>query len=436
MILDPGLNELGGHHPATLASIKSAVVERENFDIQVYCHQACSPDFMSEQQAKQVQCFPHFKTHYYSFFYGKPSYTELTEYTLVLAKEYQQAILEVLETTEDSTAILFWCHTLNWEHATALALALTNVTRKITPAQCERFMVNVGLMYHPMSRASTDELGVLQHTMRHELAFKRLAELERVRLFAADQEIQQFYQKRFNYPVGIQPCLLLGATAAYDDCLTESCDIQDSEHSEQIILFIGDAKENKGFSELPQLIKKIVPASPHKKFVVQYSNTGVASELLAVDNDVKRLSKVYPNLELINRFLTHQDLMALFKSSQTVVLNYDETTYKYQSSGVLWLAAFFPLKVISLSHTWMSREAVRLGVDYRECQTYEQCASVVNSNPKACLINQQEYEGLVRERNKVQTNYFNEMFMDVNEWLDIQLCSGFVKLINYNIERI
>lgn len=433
VILDPGLNELGGHHPATLESIKSALAGKTNTEIQVYCHQNCSSEFIAQQQTLKIRCVRHFKTPYYRFFYEVASQSELAAYVLELAKEYQQAIMETLDSTSNSMTFLFWCHTLNWEHASALSLALINVGSQISEEQRTRFMVNVGLMYHPLSRAPSDELGRLQHEMRHEVAFRRLAKLDKVRLLAADQEIQSYFKKRFGCHVGIQPCLLLGSIAEYrtkgisNDVTRcsyiargDALQTSDGVEFNQILLFVGDAKENKGFLELPQLIEQVAAALPKYKFIVQYSNSDVSPIVKNVDKEIRGLERSLSNLELINRFLSHQELMALFQSSHGVVLNYDEITYQFQSSGVLWLAAFFDLRVISLSHTWMSREALRLGVDYFECQSLQECISSLSAHRRSNLEDGHN-DKLVRGLDSEE--YFYELFTDISDWLGGQFSS-------------
>jgi hypothetical protein len=110
--------------------------------------------------------------------------------------------------------------------------------------------------------------------------------------------------------------------------------------------------------------------------------------------------------------------MTLFQCSDAIVLNYDDIVYQYQSSGVLWLAAFFDLTVFSLSHTWMSREALRLDVDYFEYHTVEQCSESFNALLGETKEKKRKNKVLRRD---VQPNeYFNGLFTDISDWLLIQ----------------
>ncbi|GMQ47889.1 hypothetical protein [Vibrio sp. 10N] len=404
VILDPGLKELSGHHPASIEAIVNALdVSLDAFNnprISVYCHKEISTSFVEPKRQQGVEINAHFITEYYQYFYQSPTRQQLTHYTLNLASEYYQAILKALE-NKDASSTVIWCHTLGWQHAQALYLALSKVHQTLPTSKLRQYHVMVGLMYHPFSRLPKLEPEVITRKMHHELALKRLSSLSSVQLLAADFEIQDYYQRLLKRSIDIQPCLLLGQEIKLQRQLKQH-------DKNQVLLFTGDAKPDKGFTLLPDLIRSVVPNCPEQQFIVQYTLTNQSSLLANIDSQLKQLNDTYSNLTLVNRFLDHQELMTLFQTSETIVLNYDSETYQYQSSGVLWLAAFFDLKVITLTKNWLEREAKRLISEVTYC---EKKTEIVTSITEKSPFYKNEKKGHNTEC------YKGLLFTPLNSWL-------------------
>ncbi|WP_112478440.1 hypothetical protein [Vibrio variabilis] len=407
VILDPGLKELSGHHPASIEAIVNALdvsLDALNHPrISVYCHKEISTSYVEQKRQQGVEVNAHFSTEYYQYFYQSPTRQQLIHYTLNLASEYYQAILKAVE-NKDAGSTVIWCHTLGWQHAQALYLALSNAHQTVSTSKLRPYRVIVGLMYHPLSRLPKLEPEVITRKMHHELALKRLSSLSSVQLLAADFEIQDYYQRLLKRPIDIQPCLLLGQESK----LQRQC----WQHSKnQVLLFTGDAKPDKGFTQLPDLIRSVVPNCPEQQFIVQYTLTNQSSSLASIESQLKQLSNTYSNLTLVDRFLEHQELMTLFQTSETIVLNYDSETYQYQSSGVLWLAAFFDLKVITLTKNWLEREAKRLISEVTYC---EKKTEIVTSITKKLSL----YKN---EKKFGNTGHYKKfLFAPLNSWLHSQ----------------
>lgn len=404
VILDPGLNELGGHHPASLSSVRDALASRSDFALTVFCHRDYQG--LPQEHDGNIKCVRHFNCRYYQFFYQMPTTEELQAYTQKLTREYQHAMLEVIQQADSTNAILFWCHSLNWEHASALSFAFQLVVKRLTPEQKKRIRLIVGLMYHPLRRASKEERALLIQKMHYQLAFKRLLKLSQVEIYAADGDIQSYCRKLFGQNLALQPCLLLGDIASIATTNHLAKDNTQALEKKRVLLFTGDAKENKGFLQLPMLAEQLASERPDIEFIAQYSISNDNVDIQSAANQLAQLAKRYPNMNIVDHFVTHQEMMDLFQQAQVVVLNYDQYTYRNQSSGVLWLAAYFGLTVISLSETWIAREAKRLGMSYIGCKNIEQCLSSLAHWQKPNINH--------------QAPYYQALFRKIDDWLESQ----------------
>ncbi|WP_188919118.1 hypothetical protein [Shewanella saliphila] len=201
------------------------------------------------------------------------------------------------------------------------------------------------------------------------MAFRHLAKHDSIKFFATDYELQIIYKKLLNIEVDIQPCLLLG---------DERCNAEEGKNNTassknhgntncrgKCILYTGDAKLNKGFASLPLITEHLAKSKPNYDFFIQYSISNESKLLRDIAKELERVTEKNKNVTIENKFIEHNDLMGLFKSSDTIFFNYDSEIYKLQSSGVLWLAAYHGLSVISMTKNWIERESARLNLEYR-----------------------------------------------------------------------
>ncbi|MGY5449837.1 hypothetical protein ACVFI8_02630 [Agarivorans sp. MS3-6] len=356
VVLDPGLRELGGHHPASIKSIAQASQHLTDCRLLVYCNQQCPAGFAQQLEAENVEVLPVFKTDFYQYFYHQPSPQDLFAYIQRLAQEYYDAIFDAVGKLSEAEKITFWCHTVDWPHAHAISLALSLLEQKWgEPCFLDKVNINICLMYHPYRQLVENETAIIKQKMRFEIPLRRLVQFPNVALYGADAEIIGFAQGLAGGEVGLQPCLLLG------DLSRDKVKCIDNVNK-QIILYVGDAKENKGFCELPTMVEGISQRYPNWQIVIQYSINKEAVHLVTIDQHLQLLNTQRANLTLIRGFIEHEQLMRLFKDSSIIAFNYNNDVYQYQSSGVLWLAAHFKLQIICFSDTWVTREAKRLGL--------------------------------------------------------------------------
>lgn len=401
VIPDPGLREYGGHHPAMIDSIAntSAAI---NGDIQlnVFCSKDCSDDFIDKAKSKQVIINKHFTTNFYQHFYQSPSPLSINSYINQLSKEYLSVFESHIECGMQDTIIskndktLFLYHTLNGEHATALACAIAIYNDRYSKPlhHC------VFLMFNPMKHSETGEFNN-QNFLNFKLGFSLLAKQKYVQYFAGEEELQQKYQYLLNSKnqIAMHPCGLLSQSR------------YNLKKEKRVILFTGDAKINKGFSALPFLVTKIMKDITDKdvKFIIQYTITNDGLALKQVDDSLHSLASLDSRIEIITRFWSHQELHENFAKANSIVFNYDSLIYKNQSSGVLWLAALYKLNMIFLTSTWLEREAEKLDCNFSTCGNDEFSHQVY----KYLMQNTDSFD-------KVTSNGYREiLFQDIGAWL-------------------
>jgi hypothetical protein len=401
VIPDPGLREYGGHHPAIINSIANtpAVINGE-IQLNIFCNKDCSNDFISKTQSKQVKIKKHFSTSFYQYFYQSPSLASLNGYINKLTKEYlsvfeQHTINEQHNNPKaDNGRTIFLYHTLNAEHAMALASAISIYDKRYSIT----FRHFIFLMYNPIRHNENGEFNN-RHFLNFQLGFSLLAKQKFVQYYAGEDELQQNYQYLLNSnkQITIHPCGLLSHNS------------KKVTKSKSIILFMGDAKVNKGFLTLPRLVSKITQSITNKdvEFIIQYTITNNGEALKQIDTSLKLLAKLDKRIKLITQFWSHTELHENFAKANSIVFNYDTVVYKNQSSGVLWLAALYNINMVFLTSNWLMREAKKL-----DCQF---CYSSHNSFSQE--VQKYLMQSLSSFDNIPSNKYRKVLFQDIGSWL-------------------
>lgn len=412
VILDPGLREFGGHHPGIIEGLKnSAALIASKVKITVYGHMDCSDKLMSTLSKGNVNMVRYFNSDFYRYFYSEEKVESFNRYIYELAKEYYQAITSFL-----NRSVVFLYHTLHWEHATALSLAikLYQKNNKI------RYKHLVCLMYNPCVNVSEkDSIKNLDNAQnRHfkfSIGFRALSKCPSVFLFAAEHELTKNYQTMLGHTVNWHPCGLVSSHHRKDITARKKDNLS---KQQSILLYVGDAKDNKGFLMLPKLVKALTEAiaEPDYRFMLQYTITNDRQDLAEVAKALQNQRLKDDRIIIYSDFLSDEDMHSMWLKVNHVVFNYDEMTYLQQSSGVLWLAAIYQAKIYLMTNTWLNREAKRLGCDYHESANVEQLVKQLKRQLLSCTeIN--EAESFIKASVDYDAKYAQRLFSDLGEWL-------------------
>lgn len=342
VIPDPGLREYAGHHPAIIEAIANTKSHSNGeFRLSVFCHKECSSDLISRMRELGVSVVQHFSMNFYGEVSHANGYLEAAEYINTLTVEY----INTLQENHGSGDLLYLFHTLDWQHAIALSSAISIVEK----SNERKSKYVVCLMFDPSCISSTEKWDV---PLTYSVAFRMLTKHDSVSVYASDYETRERYEKVVGKKINIHPCMLIG-----DETIPER-----HEKAEGIILHVGDAKPEKGFMDLPYLLRKYTSEidSPSVEFIVQYSISNENEDLRDVERKIKCLAEKDDRIRVIDHFISQDDIGSLFLRSCRIIFNYDQDEYQNKSSGVLWLAVKNNLDMVFLTDNWLSREAKRL----------------------------------------------------------------------------
>ncbi|MDB4279328.1 hypothetical protein N9865_00640 [Paraglaciecola sp.] len=412
VVLDPGLRETGGHHPAfILALLGTELFKANDARLRVFANTGFAPGAVFDSGTNNVEYTPFFESDFYRYFYESTQHPELPNFIRRLTKEYLAAMKQVTETYCQPKAVkgrasVFLCHALGWAHATALADALflfkkqTGITLRIV----------VMLMFSPY-RKTVNEQYDSQVYLRYRMAFKGLAACDGVSFFACDHETSKAYGNILARQIDVMPCSFVGGSKKINSRVNSRAN-----KVKQIVLYIGDSKATKGFLALPNLLEEIVKPEQAKclNYIIQYTLTNKSEAFLAVDKKLKTLAELHPNVAVFDTFWSEKQLHTTLAAADALVFNYDSSVYMYQSSGVLWLAAYFNVNMFFLSRNWLTREAARLQSEYTLCES-KKLAECLNKLSQEKIDNKAYYAKILPLGG---ADYHAKLFGDFTEWLN------------------
>lgn len=346
-VIDPGMMEAGGHHAALLETLIHS--KSDDALVSVLTHKQLDNDLETKAKNSGIQVLRFFSTNFYQHYEDSLDLhlSGTQHYIRLLAWEYACAIKLVAESGPEKDIVCFYpC--LNWEHASAISLALT------MNGEQYNFTHKVCCMFKPLKIDPQSEL-------LYKYAFGKLAKHSNVKLFASDWETREYYEELGINIQGFHPCYLLPWTR-----LNKQKTI--SPEIPHFLLHMGDAKKNKGFLRLPEVIVEAIAKFKGKvKLTVQYTLAWDYPELEPVISTLKRLEKEYPaQLQVHTNFWSKDELQSVITTLSGVVCTYDSHSYQNKSSGLAWLCAYYYLPIIFIGQQtfWMHREMDRLGMTY------------------------------------------------------------------------
>lgn len=114
------------------------------------------------------------------------------------------------------------------------------------------------------------------------------------------------------------------------------------------ISYLGDARLEKGFFNLPNLINK---AGNNFNFLIQANSNGFDN--LKYNETIKKLLK-FKNIKLIFNELSEQKYLQYLRNSDIILLPYLKDNYKFRTSGIFFETIFANKISIVSKNTWMS----------------------------------------------------------------------------------
>lgn len=384
VIIDPGMMEAGGHHAALLSTLASYDdVDKQN--VMLVTHKKLAMPLIAQAEEQKIRVVRHFESNFYENYGSEFSLTSVSsqKYIRALAREYLSCFRAIISDNKSNSEITFFYPCLNWDHAYALNLALTYCQQEAAPVGHQH---KVCCMFTPNDR--NDQIKALSYKQ----SFTALSAKKGVKLFASDFETQQFYEKLGVLVQGIHPCYLLPWGQISAGHIPKGT-------VPTFLLYLGDAKENKGFNTLPSLIKKLLKQYNYNVIlIVQYTLAWDYPELRQSIDALDELSRAHHQVKLYKEYWTTAALVTQLRSVNAIYCTYSVDEYQNKSSGLAWLAAFFKIPVVLNGSFWITREFVRLGHSYRIISSVETPSSEAISTGRP-------------------TSYFQSLFANLIDWL-------------------
>ncbi|MDG3088657.1 hypothetical protein P7F88_22370 [Vibrio hannami] len=383
IVADPGLESLSGHHAAVLDVLKEP--GNKNLEVDIWCSNRASQEVQDYVSKSGYSVTPFFSTEFYGYYFQPAKLAERQVEIRLLASEYHRML--TADQNNSSTTILF--HTMDWFHLWALSLAVKQ--HSISKNELPNMLVL--LMFNPLIK-----LGDEVTTPLYSSACRYLFQHPTIKMYAGDYETASQVSKLLdiNECLPVHPCLISGEITYSPASKTNKC-----------LLYCGDAKANKGFNQLPEILDTILGGGVDEsiEYVIHYTNTSIDPELKNTESRLFRIAQAYKSLTLVKGFISQSELETLISSSSSMVMNYDPVVYQHKSSGMVWLAAKYGTALICLTDSWLNREADRLGLENVQ-------------------ISPEHLEGalsFLSKKKQLPTTYYRQLFQPFSHWLNEQI---------------
>lgn len=386
VILDPGLSCKGGHHAGLVSTRLEYEGSEAKYDL--VCHNDLDLDFEKELESR----FNVSRQFYFNFYESGCAKTEphkTQEYIHRVSYEFLGVFRRIRESTSES--ILYVYPSICWQHALSLSTVIANY--QVASSGCVHIIC---LMFSPY-----DE------DMSHysSLGFRFLLNESNVKCYASDIETSRLYQHAFNLSkeLPIHPCYL--------DNWLKKCESHNKSGDKKNInvgLYIGDARENKGFCSIPEILVKLLSSSDHSiSYIIQYTINSLNPEIIKTSELILEIAIKEPRVKVNKGFLPTDKLRELIKGLDFVVFSYDPRVYRDKSSGILWLCIWCQCHLLFFNeNTWLVREAERLGAQF----------TIVNRKHLHFFLSGSL--NVWRKKKNFLLEYKNQFFKPFWEWLN------------------
>jgi hypothetical protein len=355
-VVDPGMMEAGGHHAALAETLCQSKARLVDADIQVYASKQLDKNLRQSFSLVGIVSHEVFDCHFYRHFDESSQLgpAGMQDYIRGLAREYIGILLQAIEQAK-TKAIIFFLPCLNWEHANAFSLASKMLEQALCSAPIH---VVACAMYSP--RFVKDEQAI--QAMWYAMAFRGLIKFNFVSLYGSEHELCEDYGHLLSSaPLAMHPCYLMDWESIEKPEAESEAKIEKEVH---YLLYLGDAKENKGFNRLPKILEEGLKNTPvDTKFIIQFTLAWEYPEIMETVLTLKRWAVDEPRLILHHGFWSNEEVLSILGNIRGAVCTYDSAVYQHKSSGLVWILAFVHKPFLISGNCWLSREAERLNLD-------------------------------------------------------------------------
>lgn len=341
-ILDPNLDRENGHHLEWDLAIARAARARGE-PVVIYAHR----DFPAED-VEGVSIRPWFTFTTYARAAHDPVSGRYDDFHLFNATLAADLGAIAPDTFRAGDAVL--APTLNENHLLGYATWM----KGFDPARAPLFLVH--LMFDAGLGASGPDgepvVGDPLTALFYQLGQRKAAEPgAEIHLFATGRQMAQDFSALFARAVPPHPVPVAPHRAAPRPTgVRPAC-----------LLFIGDAKPDKGILLLPGLLEAIAGAHPDWDVLLHVNDTtawGSARKALA---DLTAIAARRANVTMHTGRLPRDDYQRLMEAADLLVCTHEPGAYARKSSGIVWEALGLGLPMVVPQDSWLEREAADWG---------------------------------------------------------------------------
>jgi glycosyltransferase involved in cell wall biosynthesis len=125
------------------------------------------------------------------------------------------------------------------------------------------------------------------------------------------------------------------------------------------IVYLGDARIEKGYRLLPKVIENILAKRDNVKFIIQSNVSKDPTEEIV--KAIEAIKALQGNVECIVEPLDSKDYYRMLLFADVVLLPYSPVLYRARTSGIFAEAIAFGIPVIVPEGTWMERQITEYG---------------------------------------------------------------------------
>jgi hypothetical protein len=127
-----------------------------------------------------------------------------------------------------------------------------------------------------------------------------------------------------------------------------------------VLLYMGDAKIDKGFHMLPDIVRRLRGTTTSAKFVIHVSGSMVDRYAWILDSLASPIGED-ARFELKRGRLSYEEFQGLWDSADLVLLAYHPGVYARKTSGICWDAMNAGVPAVAVADTWHMLELERYG---------------------------------------------------------------------------
>jgi len=342
-ILDPNLTPHSGHHLDWDLMIAKVARERGE-KVVIFAHQSCEAT-----PPQGVEIIPWFRHTCYDIRSRRPytgKFDDFRYFNDVIADD----LLKLSH--ERFTALdCVFVPTLTELHLLGYVSWIKTFDKARAPLFVVHLMFPSGLA---VSRHAPTTVVDPQQAAFYGLAFQRAAEPGAdIHFFGGGRQIAREFAELSGLPIeahGVPFCLAKEEGARPE--------------RPTVLLYAGDAKDNKGFHLVPEVAARLARAYPGWDFLIHANDSTAWGDLRAAFDALQEIAAQTPNIRFMKGRLSREDYDDVMRQADCMVSTYDPVQYARKSSGVLWESISLGLPVLAPADCWIANEAEEWGAGF------------------------------------------------------------------------